>query len=77
MNNGIRVKMQAGTMHQENGTAWGIVCFVFTLKMHYYLSGHFSYSNTISSLIIMYFYSGKLYKAYTELLDTKPLACRI
>lgn len=64
-------------MHHENGSAWGIVCFGFTLQMHYYLPGHFSYSNTISSLIIMHFYSGEWYKGYTELLDTKPLACRI
>jgi len=53
--------MQAGTLYHENGSAWAIICFVFTLKMRYYLSGHFRYSNTISSLIIMHLYSGKWY----------------
>lgn len=68
--------MQAGTMHHENGRAWGIVCYIFALRMHYYLCGHFSTAipshHSLECISIP-----ESYKGYSELADTKPLACRI
>lgn len=68
--------MQAGTMHHENGSAWGIVCYVFALRMHYYLCGHFStaasYHHSLERIS-----SPESYKGYSGQANTKTLACRI
>lgn len=56
-------------------SAWGIVFYVFALRIHYYLCGHFL-TATPSNHSLECISISESYKGYSGLADTRPLACQ-